>query len=161
MSDFEKDTELSAPDEADLSGEADAASDRGNNTLEDDNSDSESAPGEEAGEGEIDYAKRVEDDLEQIRKEFPTLYGINDITDLKNPLRFGALRDLGLTAKEAFLASGGAKSGYDNRAHLTSSVPKRASSGTEMSRKEYELARDLFTDLSESEIKKLYKRVTK
>lgn len=112
-------------------------------------------------EQNVDFAKRVEEDLEQIRNEFPSLYGINDITDLKNPLRFGALRDLGLTAKEAFLASGGAKSGYDNRAHLTSSVPKRASSGIEMTRKEYEIAKDLFSELSDSEIKKLYKKVTK
>ena len=115
----------------------------------------------EDAEDNVDYAKRVEEDLEQIRNEFPALFGINDITDLKNPLRFGALRDLGLTAKEAFLASGGAKSGYDNRAHLTSSVPKRASSGIEMTRKEYEVAKDLFSDLSDSEIKGLYKRVTK
>lgn len=115
----------------------------------------------EDAEDNVDFAKRVEEDLEQIRNEFPALFGINDITDLKNPLRFGALRDLGLTAKEAFLASGGAKSGYDNRAHLTSSVPKRASSGIEMTRKEYEVAKDLFSDLSDSEIKGLYKRVTK
>ena len=115
----------------------------------------------EDAEDNVDYAKGVEEDLEQIRNEFPALFGINDITDLKNPLRFGALRDLGLTAKEAFLASGGAKSGYDNRAHLTSSVPKRASSGIEMTRKEYEVAKDLFSDLSDSEIKGLYKRVTK
>lgn len=110
---------------------------------------------------EIDYAQRVEEDLEQIRKQFPNLYGINDISDLKNPLRFGALRDLGLTVQEAFLASGGAKFVYDNRTHLTASVPKRASSGIEMSRKEYEVVKDLFSDLSDAEIKKLYQRATK
>lgn len=110
---------------------------------------------------DIDYAQRVEDDLAAIRKEFPTLHGVNDITDLKNPLRFGALRDLGLTVKEAFLASGGARSGYDNRAHLTASVPKRASRGIEMSRKEYEVAKDLFPGLGDSEIKKLYQRAIK
>ena len=112
-------------------------------------------------EAEVDYAARVEEDLNEIRKQFPTLSALNDISELKNPLRFGALRDLGLTVKEAFLASGGARSSYDNRSHLTASVPKRASSGIEMSRKEYELAKDLFSTLSDSKIKKLYQRVTK
>ena len=110
---------------------------------------------------EVDYAARVEEDLNEIRKQFPALSDLNDISELKNPLRFGALRDLGLTVKEAFLASGGAKSSYDNRSHLTASVPKRASSGIEMTRKEYEVAKDLFSTLSDSEIKKLYQRVAK
>ena len=118
-------------------------------------------PDEPKDAGEIDYAKRVEEDLDEIRRQFPALYGITDISDLKNPLRFGALRDLGLTVKEAFLASGGARSVYDNRAHLTASVPKRASSGIEMTRKEYEVVKDLFSSLSDSEIKKLYQRATK
>ena len=120
------------------------------------------APEHEAEEnGEIDYAKRLDEDLAQIREQFPSLHGLRDVTDLKDPLRFGALRDLGLSAKEAFLASGGAKAGYDNRTHLTASVPKRASNGIEMTRKEYEVVKDLFSHLSDSEIKKLYQRATK
>lgn len=125
------------------------------------NTDQDDAEQHTPEEDEIDYAKRVEDDLDEIRKLFPSFYGITDISDLKNPLRFGALRDLGLTVKEAFLASGGARSVYDNRAHLTASVPKRASSGIEMTRKEYEVVKDLFSSLSDSEIKKLYQRATK
>ena len=149
MDESRVDNEISAVEEPNVQEEAD------NDGL------TENEAPENEGEEEIDYAKRVEEDLEEIRRQVPTLYGISDISDLKNPLRFGALRDLGLTVKEAFLASGGAKAVYDNRAHLTASVPKRASSGMEMSRKEYEVVKDLFSNLSDSEIKKLYQRATK
>lgn len=121
------------------------------------------APEHEAEEkGEIDYAKRLDEDLAQIREQFPSLHGIRDVTDLKDPLRFGALRDLGLTAKEAYLASGGKKRSYDNRTHLISSVPGGARSAVDgISRVELDMARDIFGSMSEGEIQKLYRKVTK
>ena len=78
-----------------------------------------------------------------------------------NEKRYLELRALGLTAREAYLASG-APRGKDNRAHLVSAVPHRASSpGTGMSSCEMELARSLFDGLPESEIKRLYSKVTR
>ena len=107
-----------------------------------------------------DYSKIVEEDLRALKEEFAELASLKDIYELKNPIRYGALRDLGLTAKEAYLASGGMRSVSDNRAHLHSSVPKGAISPLgEIPRKEFEMARELFSDLSDGEIQKLYRKV--
>ena len=87
---------------------------------------------------------------------------MKNIDELADPVRFGALRDLGLTAKEAYLASGGKKRSYDNRTHLISSVPGGARSAVDgISRVELDMARDIFGSMSESEIQKLYRKVTK
>ena len=107
-----------------------------------------------------DYSKIVEEDLRALKEEFAELASLKDIYELKNPIRYGALRDLGLTAREAYLASGGMRSVSDNRAHLHSSVPKGAISPLgEIPRKEFEIARELFSDLSDGEIQKLYRKV--
>ena len=107
-----------------------------------------------------DYSKIVEEDLRALKEEFAELASLKDIYELKNPIRYGALRDLGLTAKEAYLASGGMRSVSDNRAHLHSSVPKGATSPLgEIPRKEFEMVRELFSDLSDGEIQKLYRKV--
>ena len=45
----------------------------------------------------VDYEALIASDLDTLRTEFPELSGIRDITDLNNPLRYAALRDLGLT----------------------------------------------------------------
>ena len=113
-------------------------------------------------ESETDYGEVIEQDLAELRESFPECRArLTGISELKDPMRFAALRDLGLSAKEAFLATGGVKRGYDNRAHLTSSVPAYAKAAQEMPRAEYEAARELFSDLTESEIRKLYRKVTK
>ena len=111
---------------------------------------------------EINYAEILESDLAELRSSFPEITGISDITELKNPLRYGELRDLGLSAKEAYLASGGAKSRYDNRAHLTRSVPKGASyQRGGIPRHELGIMKDLFEGISERELERLYKKVTR
>ena len=107
-----------------------------------------------------DYAELVKADMQELSMEFSTKDPLK-ITDLKNPLRYGALRDLGLTPKEAFLASGGKKERADNRAHLSSSVPRKISTSfTEIPRAELDAARELFGDISDTEIRNLYKKVT-
>ena len=108
-----------------------------------------------------DYAKIIEADIEELRDAFPELKDLNAISELENPMRFAALRDLGLSATEAYLATSAPRPAYDNRAHLRASVPGGAGVATEMSRSEYAMARDIFTDLSDSEIRKLYRKVTK
>lgn len=116
----------------------------------------EPIPEEEA----TDYSRIVEEDILALKSEFAELASMKDIYELKNPIRYGALRDLGLTPKEAYLASGGRRTVSDNRAHLHSSVPRSATSPLgEIPRKEFEMARELFSDLSDGEIQKLYRKV--
>ena len=110
----------------------------------------------------VDYEKIAKQDAEILAAEFPELSELTDITDLDNPLRYAALRDLGLSPVEAYLATAKRRRAQDNRAHLESSVPRRAEipSGT-MSEQELNEYRELFGNISDAEIKKLYKKVTK
>ena len=89
---------------------------------------------------------------------------MTSLSELENPARYGALRELGLTAREAYLATTTPKAPishtYDNRSHLRSSVPRtHGAVGEQMSVNEMRAARELFSDLSDSEIVKLYKKV--
>lgn len=120
------------------------------------------APDAESAQDEVDYAAVLGADIEELKATFPELGGMKNIDELADPVRFGALRDLGLTAKEAYLASGGKKRSYDNRTHLVSSVPGGARSAADgISRADLDMARDIFGSMSESEIQRLYRKVTK
>lgn len=115
---------------------------------------------EQSAKSEPDYGELLDSDMRELSAEFQP-DGKIKITDLKNPVRYGALRDLGLTPKEAYLASGGRRERADNRAHLSSSVPRAMTSAfSEIPRSELETARELFGDMSDSEIRNLYKKVT-
>ena len=110
---------------------------------------------------EKDYAKMLEEDLAEIKREFPELPENFSVTDIKDPLRFGALRDLGLSAKEAYLAVGGKAFASDNRSHLRATAPRAAHTGiSEIPRSEMRIARSVFSDMSEGELEKLYRRVS-
>ena len=120
------------------------------------------APEAERAQDEVDYAAVLGADIEELKATFPELGSMKNIDELADPVRFGALRDLGLTAKEAYLASGGKKRSYDNRTHLVSSVPGGARSAADgISRADLDMARDIFGSMSESEIQRLYRKVTK
>ena len=113
-------------------------------------------------EDSVDYAAVLGADIEELKATFPELGSMQNIDELADPIRFGALRDLGLSAKEAYLASGGKKRSYDNRTHLVTSVPGGARSAVDgISRAELDMARDIFGSMSESEIQRLYRKVTK
>ena len=115
----------------------------------------------ESGEEEgTDYEALVKDDMSHLSEELLSGEEIN-ISDLKNPLRYGALRDLGLTPKEAYLASGGRVEKTDNRSHLFPSVPRTSTNSfSEIPRSQLEAARNIFVGMSDSEIRKLYRKVT-
>ena len=118
-------------------------------------------PVEKTAEEEIDYEAMIASDVQALKSEFPELRGIKDVTDLDNPLRYAALRDLGLTPAEAYLATAKRRA-QDNRAHLRSAHGRNAAlSMGMMSQHELAAARDLFPGLSDSEIQRLYKRVSK
>ncbi len=100
-------------------------------------------------------------DLDALKAEFPELQYLDDIAKLKNPTRYAALRDLGLSAKEAYLATSEIRAQRDNRAHLGGSVPRAAGApASAMSARELREARALFGNISDSELLRLYKRVT-
>ena len=112
--------------------------------------------------GQTDFAELAKADMEALRLEFPELRDKSDITELKNPLRYAALRDLGLTPREAYLATSAPQVRYDNRSHLRSSVPSGARESAErLGGSELEAARELFSGLSDRELQKLYKKVIK
>jgi hypothetical protein len=110
----------------------------------------------------VNYDELAKADLEELKAIFPELSEISSITMIENPLRYAALRDLGLSAKEAYLATNAHKSRYDNRSHLNSAVPGGAAAPkSSMSVAELDAARELFGQLSDREIQKLYKKVTR
>ena len=116
---------------------------------------------EEVAEESVDYEALIESDLDTLRAEFPELGDIKQITDLNNPLRYAALRDLGLSPEEAYLATAKRRA-QDTRAHLRSAHGKNAGASIGMmSQHELSAARDLFPGLSDAEIQRLYKKVTK
>lgn len=109
----------------------------------------------------VDYEALIASDVATLKSEFPELRGINDITDLNNPLRYAALRDLGLTPEEAYLATA-KRVTQDTRSHLRSAHGRNAATTVGMmSQQELSAARDLFPGLSDSDLQRLYKKVTK
>ena len=104
----------------------------------------------------------LDSDLEELKREFCELSGAESITELKNPIRYAALRELGLTAVEAYLATTPRTDVPDTRAHLRSSVPSAVKSPYgAMTRQEMRAARDLFGDMNDAEIQNLYNKVTR
>lgn len=120
------------------------------------------AEAEETTDDEVvDYGALIEEDVKALRSEFPELKDLSDITELNNPLRYAALRDLGLTPAEAYMATAKRRS-QDTRSHLRSAHGRAAAvSGGMMSQSELAIARELFPDRSDSELMRLYKKVTK
>lgn len=121
------------------------------------------ASGEEASTDEtvIDYEALIAEDIASLKAEFPELGDLNSITELNNPLRYAALRDLGLSAAEAYMATAKRRA-PDNRSHLRSAHGRSASAPVGMmSQLELATARELFPDRSDAELQRLYKRVTK
>ncbi len=102
----------------------------------------------------------LEEDAEVISEE---LAGIAvDPSSLSENERYAELRELGLTPKEAYLALGIKRDTVDNRSHLSSAMPRSAQAPRgQMSRRELETARSIFSDLDDNELRRLYKRVTK
>ena len=126
------------------------------------NKDAPIVEGARDGEEAVDFEKIANADLIALKHEFSELSSLGSLSELENAERYGALRDLGLTPREAYLATAPRPQRQDNRAHLRSAVPIRAGSpDVGISSRELAAARELFSGLSDSEIRSLYKRVTK
>ena len=116
---------------------------------------------EAASERAIDYAQLAREDIAALKSEFPELSEIEDICELNNPLRYAALRDLGLSPAEAYLATAKRVPKRDNRAHLSAIRTVSYAPQGSMTESEMAMARELFSDISDAEIRKLYKKVNK
>lgn len=109
---------------------------------------------------ETDYAALAESDLAEIRRLAPTFGRLGHLAEMPNALRYATLRDAGLTVEEALHAACHAylmQPPADNRAHLRSAVPiGAAGSPARMTATELRDARELFGDLTDAELERLY-----
>lgn len=142
-----------AAEPADGNG-AGAESHTGGAAGESDDADATGAP--------VDYAALAAGDLSEIKRLAPALAGLSHLAELPNALRYAALRDAGLSVEEALHAACHAylaPRAADNRAHLRSAVPiGAAGTPSRMTAAEMREARELFGDLTEGEIERLYAR---
>ena len=112
-------------------------------------------------------------DLDELHQFFPETAEYDDVTKLPNFKRFGELRMIGLSAKEAYsashtnairetaVASAKRQSLNDTKNHLRTTVPKGAKDDAiTMSKKDLAEMREQFPDLNDKEIEALYKRVS-
>ena len=109
-------------------------------------------------ECEIEYiAPSLDGDMDELKSAYPDLISTRRNVD---SARYADLRALGLTPKEAYLATSEMRKVQDTRMHLVTSMPRAAKSPvTGMSRREMEIARTLFDGISDEEIKRLYSKV--
>lgn len=115
------------------------------------------------------FAQLKAADLSELKKAFPHLSEVNDLEKINNFLEFAQLRDKGLTPKQAYLAANPdeaysraesynkAKARNDSKAHLRSAVPVSAKDNSiRMSKAQLAEWRELFPDLGDKEIARLY-----
>ncbi|MBQ3015260.1 MAG: hypothetical protein IJD79_00610 [Clostridia bacterium] len=115
--------------------------------------------------------KMVSDDLAALHAEFPETRDFKKFEDIPNCKRFGELRDLGLSPKEAYTAANPDRAREDaassarqqnineTKDHLRSNVPKASKDNSvKISRAEMEECREMFPNLSDKEIIALYKK---
>ncbi len=115
--------------------------------------------------------KMVSEDLAALHAEFPETRDFKKFEDIPNCKRFGELRDLGLSPKEAYTAANPDRAREDAAAsarrqningtkdHIRSNVPKASKDNSvKISRAEMEQCREIFPHLSDKEIVALYKK---
>ena len=103
-----------------------------------------------------EFCRAVADDIDH---RCGKCYGLR----LEQTARYAALRDAGLSVEEALWAACHRMvtrtAPYDNRSHLRASAPLGAAGNpVAMSAGEMQAARDLFSDLTDDEIERLYAR---
>ena len=119
------------------------------------------APPLEESDRDASLAVMLESDYDELVAEFPELSALGDIAKMEGAIRYGELRGLGLSPREAYLATRKRTTkDMSARAHLTPASPhSQRKAGITMPRTELKIARELFEGLSDSEIEALYKKV--
>ena len=117
-------------------------------------------PEEEEAEATAEIAAyNTVDEAEALALEMPALAATAELTEALENERYKELRALGLTPREAYLATAKPKA-EDTRAHLADSYPRASvSPRVGMTRSELMLAREIFEGMSDTEILRLYKKV--
>lgn len=123
---------------------------------------------------QIEFEKKMLSDFAEIQREFPETRGLKSLREIENLAKFGRFRDLGLSPKEAYAAANPdsvrknvaaatkQQSLNETKAHLKSAVPAGSKDdGIAISKKELKEWRDLFPNLSDKEISKLYRESAK
>lgn len=122
----------------------------------------------------VEFEKKMKADLAEVQREFPETKSLKSITEIENFAKFGRLRDIGLSPKEAYAAANAdsvrknvatatkQQSLNETKAHLKSAVPKGSKDeAIVMPKKVLSEWRDLFPNMSDKEIVKLYKESLK
>ncbi len=119
-----------------------------------------------------EFEKLARADLAELHAAYPETKQYTDIRNLPDDIlkKFGRYRDLGLPAKEAYAAANPdgirtsvatavkKKSLHESKSHLHTAVPKGSKDdGIVMPKKDMAYWRDLFPNMSDKEIKSLYK----
>lgn len=123
---------------------------------------------------QTEFEKKMLSDFAEIQREFPETRGLKSLREIENLAKFGRFRDLGLSPKEAYAAANPdsvrksvaaatkQQSLNETKAHLKSAVPAGSKDdGIAISKKELKEWRDLFPNLSDKEISRLYKESAK
>lgn len=112
-----------------------------------------------------DFEELLRSDLAVLARRFPGRFATGTFEELPNAVRYGELREAGLSPVEAYCASHyeslfAIGESPSNRAHLDSCVPRTARPAADrMSSADLAMARSLFPSLPDSEIEGLYRRV--
>jgi hypothetical protein len=118
----------------------------------------------------LDALKRA--DLAAVQAAYPEAKKYARVDDFPNFKRFAELRDMGASPEEAYMATHGSAVvstavkatkqttlNHQNKDHLRSSAPKPAKdTSVKISRAELQDLRDLFPNMRDAEIIKLYKK---
>lgn len=123
---------------------------------------------------QAEFEKKMQSDFAEIQREFPETRSLKSLREIENLAKFGRFRDLGLSPKEAYAAANPdsvrksvaaatkQQSLNETKAHLKSAVPAGSKDdGISISKKELREWRDLFPNLSDKEISRLYRESAK
>lgn len=123
---------------------------------------------------QAEFEKKMQSDFAEIQREFPETRGLKSLREIENLAKFGRFRDLGLSPKEAYAAANPdsvrksvaaatkQQSLNETKAHLKSAVPAGSKDdGIAISKKELREWRDLFPNLTDKEISRLYRESAK
>ncbi len=119
----------------------------------------------------LQYETLMQLDLAEVKRNYPDAASYNSVAEFPHAKRFAELRDLGLSAKEAYIASHPdavrrnvaesvrKQNLAETKNHIHSTVPKGTKdTSVTIPKKELEEWRDLFPDCSDRELAKLYKK---
>jgi hypothetical protein len=172
----DEDVDDAAEDSDDAEGAEDGTdAESGAEGNEADTDDGGEDGGQPAGEEQKDApdanALKADGDVADINKAFPGL-GIKTLAGLKNLRRYGELREMGISPVEAFCATnaemlqksaeqiGAGKA--TGKAHLQSVAKKTgARAASQMTNAERRAAREMFDEMSDADLEKLYARATR